>query len=181
MPNNINLTVSLDEADRALLHEILDAVKGKTATTHVEVSSPVAVDGASVAKAAAKMRTIEATQTPVELKQETVDEPEENNAPALSLFHIPGATATPTKQEEPAPKPEATEPETPKPATKKPSDAEKPKYTLAQIMKAGVDLLNAGKNPSELFEPFGLKQVSDLKESQYNDFAGALIKMGATL
>jgi hypothetical protein len=181
MTNSIDITVSLSRADRDLLYEILDAVKGKTAATHVEVSSPAAVDGASVAKAAAKMRTIEATQTPVELKQETVDEPEENNAPALSLFHIPGATATPVKQEEPAPKPEATEPETQKLATEKPSDAKEPKYTLAQIMKAGVDLLNAGKNPSELLEPFGLKQVSDLKESQYNDLAEALIKMGAKL
>lgn len=56
-----------------------------------------------------------------------------------------------------------------------------PQYTLEQLMRAGADLMNSGKNPTVLFQQFGISAMNQLPQERYGEFATALRAMGARI
>ena len=97
-------------------------------------------------------------------------------------------TAAPAQQPMPAPAPVAP---MPAPATTAQPNtpvagvplAQPPKYTVAQIMAAGAQLMDAGKvnDLMNLLHSFGVQAVMDLKPEQLGAFATALRDMGAKI
>lgn len=111
-------------------------------------------------------------------------------APVVPQFQMPAwlpaqtvpitcATANPAAAVPvPAPAPAPAPAPIPTPA---PMPSGAPTYAVEDLMRAGGELLNLGKNPGVLLQQFGVQAVTQLKPEQYGAFATALRQMGARI
>ncbi len=128
----------------------------------------------AAAKLLARNSIPEAVEAPAAPAVETAAAPMPVPAPTpVSVPAVP-ATSTPVNTANPAP---ATAPVVPL--------SQGPTYTLAQIAKAGADLIsqNPGLMPqvNALLAQYGVQAVTDVKPEHYGAFATALRGLGAKI
>ena len=127
----------------------------------------------AAAKLLARNSIPEAVEAPAAPVVETTTAPMPVPVPAPAPVSVP-ATSTPVNTANPAP---AAAPVVPL--------SQGPTYTLAQIAKAGADLIsqNPGLMPqvNALLAQYGVQAVTDVKPEHYGAFATALRGLGAKI
>jgi len=191
MSTTITLEIKPAPELTALIDKLLSALAPKTfSTTQPLPQSP--------AEQAVRMRMQQApapqrpaptyAPTPQQYRPQPAPAPTAPYAPVVPMTQStaqqrPSRSTNPT----PAPRPTGSAPTTPMPAgrsTAQPAPvAAAPVYTQEQLARATATLADAGKYPQiqQLFQRFGIQQLTALPKERYGEYATALRQMGVRI